>query len=182
MSFTANRVYYLQTGKNYNPSNNGNVVYKFKGTVTNGVADITVTSGNGVFNRIAAIVAAGGTPTIIGPSFRDPTTLSPRLPITASAPVILTGGILASIDGSFEFVLFDGDIPSSLDSPILSFHVLDNGSPFSFVTLSGDTVSFTGSPEIINGAVYNYGIQEVLSIGAAGDVLGLAPGIKPNIV
>jgi hypothetical protein len=181
MSFTSNRVYKLETGKNYSPSSNGNVAYKFMGAVTAGSADITVTSGNGVFNRIAAIVTAGGTPVIIGPAFQDPTTFSPRIPVTAAAPLVQTGAILSTIDGNFEFMLIDGEIPSSLDSPVLSFHVIDNSSPFSFVTLSGDVVSFTGSPQIINGAVYNYGIQQVLSVGVD-CILGLAPAIKPNII
>jgi hypothetical protein len=181
MSFTANRVYSLQTGKNYNPSTNGNTVYKFKGEVVEGAADIKVTSGNGVFARMAAIVAAGGTPTIIGGiGFRDPITLSTRIPVAGVAPLMTTGALLSPISGTYEFMLFDGDIPSSNDSPILSFHVIDNSAPFSFVTLSGDTVSFGGSPEIITGAVYNYGVQEVLAIGAPGDILGLAPAIKPG--
>lgn len=180
MSFTANRVYSLQTGKNYNPSTNGNTVYKFKGEVTEGVANITVISGNGVFARITAILAGGGTPTIMGGAgFRDPSTFSYRIPVTATAPVLNTGGLLSPISGTFEFSLFDGDVPSSNDSPILSFHVIDSTNPFIFVTLAGDTVTFGGSPEIISGAVYNYGIQEVLAIGAPGDILGLAPSLKP---
>jgi len=179
MSFTINRVYKLRAGVNYNP--NTNTVLRFRGTVTSGATDITVINGP-VFNAITSISGAGGTPTVIGTGFKDPVTGSPRIPVGSAAPLVTTGAITSTESGTFEFMLFDGDRPSYSDSPIIGFHVQSTPTaPFVFTTLQGDTVKLPIT-SMIAGAVYYYAIAEVISMGAPGELLGLAPAIKPNIV
>ena len=172
MSFTANRTYILETGLNYDPAGNGNIALKFVGEVTVGNSDISWKTGGDAFTKIADIIAAGGSPVIIGSGFTG------RIAVTASAPLISTGSETSSATGTFEYYVFDERIPSSLDSPILGIHVLAEPGEVSLITLSNSAITFPAGSLTASG-IYEYGVKEIVSITTAGTLLGIAPALKP---
>ena len=189
MSFTIGRVYTLQTGVDYNPSTNGNSAIKFRGFVEQAnpttVKVITFHGGINPFARYAAIASAGGSPVIIGNGWTG------REPLAAAAaPDFTTTNNISSaiIDGTYDFYLFDESTPSSLDSPILAFHVVGQSSPpvtpaddVTFVTLSYNTVVIPGGG-LVSGGIYDYSLSSVTILPGTTTLLGLAPINKPLVI
>jgi hypothetical protein len=186
MSFTVHRVYNLQAGVDYNPSTNGNSAIKFRGYIEQAnPTTIKVVSFSGKVNPFTRYSTITGTPVIIGPGWFG------REPLAGGGDPLFTttNNVNAGIaDGTYDFYLFDEEVPSSLDSPVLAFHVVAQASPaatpaddVSFVTLSGNAVTVPGGGLALGG-IYDYGISEVTLLPGTTALLGLAPANKPLII
>ena len=128
MSLPANRTYVIVAGRNYNPSTNGNAAVKFQGSVAGGSSAITLTNFNGV-NPIASLsgmsasfgmTSAG----VIGPGLTGIVGISSFTGGGGTSPARIFVSGTCSITGTFDFYVFNKAIPSSLDSPVTSIHIL----------------------------------------------------------
>jgi hypothetical protein len=169
MSLPANRTYVIVAGRNYNPSTNGNAAMKFQGTINAGSTAITVNNfkGPNPIAGLSGIIASFGitATAVVGPGF------SGMVGITSTTGNrIFTSGATASMTGTFDFYAFNKSIPSSLDSPITSVHVLSAPGTCTVTFNNGDTASFPASSMSIGG-IYDYIVQSVTG-HAAGSLLG----------
>ena len=169
MSFTIGRTYTLVAGRDYTGQNN--VPTKFKATVTSGTA--TMSADSLTVARINQIVSSGSTAGIKGGSFPNFTLVSSATGTTVVA------GTASSITGEYEFQVFDANVPSSDDSPVLGIHVLAAGAVLSFKTFTGQTLTLP-SGALVAGGIYDYSIGTV--IGVTGSIIGVAPVSKPFII
>jgi hypothetical protein len=184
MSFTAHRVYTLVAGVDYNPSTNGNVAVKFRGsydsTNPNNITVVSFIGGINPIDRINAIIAASGNPVIIGPGFvgRDIIT---GPPVGQDIPTTTDPGATPGFpNGTYDYYIFDDSLPSSIDSPILAIHILANPGATDFSTLTGDSVSWATGGEVSPTGIYEYSVGLVTALGNAGTLLGLAPASRSN--
>jgi hypothetical protein len=176
MSFTASRIYTLTAGKDYNPGTNGNIVVKVRATSTAGSTLITGV-GAAAIARINAIVAASGTPAIIGSGISGTGTrydlIDTGSPIGPNSFDITNP---SNLTGTFEFKIFDASIPSNEDAPVMAIHVLTGGN-LQFTSIQGDALTFSAT-NLIAGGVYYYAVGNVSALGG-GTYYGLAPNLKP---
>jgi hypothetical protein len=172
MSFTANRIYNIVQGVNYDPTVNGNVAIKFAATITAGSPIITVTRfpDSNPVARVLQILAFAPlqVPVIIGPGFAG------REIVVAASGNTITLTNNSANTGTFEFYVFDGSRPSSIDAPITAFHVVAAPGLINFATLTGDLVSIPAGG-VVAGGIYEYGIRSFTTLTNANSLLGLAP-------
>jgi hypothetical protein len=169
MSLPANRTYVIVAGRNYNPSTNGNAAMKFQGTIGAGSTAITVKNFNGP-NPVAGlsgIIASFGTTAtaVIGPGFTGMVGIA-----STTGNRLFTTGATATMTGTFDFYAFNKAIPSSLDSPITSVHVLSAPGTPTFTFNSGESVAFPAN-SLSTGGIYDYIVQSVTGHNA-GSLLG----------
>ncbi len=169
MSFTIGRTYALATNKDY--SGRTNTLTNFKTTVTSGTA--TFVAPSEVIARVAAIVAAGSTAGIKGPGLPQQTVVS------SATGTTLVAGTAASIGGTFEYSVYDINIPSIDDCPVIAFHVLTSGAAITFKTLNGQSVTLPAG-SLAQGGIYDYSVASVTSI--TGSIFGLGAVSKPFII
>ena len=169
MSFTIGRTYTLVAGRDYTGQNN--VPTKFKATVTSGTA--TMSADSLTVARINQIVSSGSTAGIRGGSFPNFTLVSSATGTTVVA------GTASIITGEYEFQVFDANVPTSDDSPVLGIHVLASGAVLEFKTFTGQTLALP-SGALVAGGIYDYSIGTV--IGVTGSIIGVAPVSKPFII
>ena len=169
MSFTIGRTYTLVAGRDYTGQNN--VPTKFKATVTSGTA--TMSADSLTVARINQIVSSGSTAGIKGGSFPNFTLVSSATGTTVVA------GTASSITGEYEFQVFDSNVQTSDDSPVLGIHVLASSAALSFTTFNGQTLTLP-SGALVAGGIYDYSIGTV--IGVTGSIIGVAPVSKPFVI
>ena len=180
MSFAINRTYVLKPGKNYDPASNGNKPYPFTGDATLGASLITGTGQGAVaaMNQITSILGDSGTPVIEGGPF------SGRIAVGVTSGTGIVGtqftvsGATATSSGTYTFRIFNGDVPNTNDSPVLSVHILADPGAVDLVTLTDNKVSLPSGSLAAKG-VYEYAIKSITTLGTTGSLLGLAPATRP---
>ena len=174
MSLPANRTYVIVAGRNYNPSTNGNAAVKFQGSVAGGSSAITLTNFNGV-NPIASLSGMSATfgmtsAAVIGPGFTGIVGIGSFTGGGGgSAARIFTSGT-SSITGTFDFYVFNKAIPSSLDSPVTSIHILSAPGACTATFSNSDSIAFPAN-SLSTGGIYDYTIQSMTG-HSPGSILG----------
>ncbi len=169
MSFTIGRTYTLVAGRDYTGRNNQPL--KTRASLTSGTGSFNVS--NDAATRIAAIVAAGSTAGIKGGGFPEYTL------ITGISGTTVTAGTASSVTGVYDLSIFDANVPSSEDSPVLGFHVLATGAALSFTTFNGQAVTLPAG-SLAAGGIYDYAVGTVT--GVTGSIIGVAPVTKPFVI
>lgn len=169
MSFSIGRTYTLVAGRDYSGKNNN--IDRFKSSVTSGTATLQVPSD--VATRINTIVSNGSTAGIRGGSFPNYTL------ITGITGNTVTAGTASSITGDYEFSVFDANVPTSEDSPVLGLHVLAANAAITFTTFNGQSVTLPAG-SIVAGGLYDYTVGTVS--GVTGSIIGVAPVNKPFVI